>query len=869
MRILFIYLAFMQCFLFSNESIVLHIEKNLQEIGEKALEVFKSELDYAKSQKLKQVFIFPTGSTPLPFYEKMVASFFEGKLDLSQAVFFNMDEYVGLDRQDPNSYYFYMDTHLYHYITPNLSKEKLEHFGLRPLTKKECSNKKRRLRLNEQIEEFCSLLLEESKQNLNTLEVLENVTFKLKSTSRTFKYLEQDYMNDRALPSFQILRSLIEKDITLRSFCPKMSNIHRLHGSASDLESEVKSYRESLLGYLEDPGSWVTCFGGIGVEPAHIAFNDFNSEELFIDSERSEEEKNQLALNSETRLISLSLGTRDTNARFFEGNVSQVPTQAITIGFKEIFLSNRIVILATGASKKKPLYHLFASKPSYQVPASLLQCYDKGELTFLIDEKSYGLGQSQSLFSLNILQKKDALVYNNNSSNHMSFWDVPKSSTPTLLYKGQVKTDSSLKYASIPKNKKVLWVKEGKLHYSLWRRFKDNDNKIEMATKLDLPSLKKQILKVKPDILVLPYTHYFSKNLSELNEFLKAEFEGKPILGIFYDIGASYCNVHLPLSKSDMKNKALALKKFHQTQSKRTNFDLITQEMGRVINPVSPFLESFTFFKLKLHENKIHRVLFPKNTYIKKGYKKNKKLKDQTVFSFREGDLVISVSPHPDDTEIGLGGMVQHLGRENIPLVVFNATSGHRAQIHQDDLVNHPYMPDDLIEKASLLSENWVEDKEIKAEARKLESLEALAFLNPKVKVCQLDLPFYDEQVFSKEDREIIDKAFKAHIQKTKRLIVFLPHPSDQHQTHRQTYQIFRERLLYFLKDHPDQEVILAYYTTPWTGHWNLYDYSYKNGSKLSALTGAEQLIGHGQSPPKQNLLGGSLAHKYRLFYFK
>jgi len=75
----------------------------------------------------------------------------------------------------------------------------------------------------------------------------------------------------------------------------------------------------------------------------------------------------------------------------------------------------------------------------------------------------------------------------------------------------------------------VLWVKSGKLHYSLWRRFKDNDNKIEIATQQNLPSFKKQILKVKPDILILPYTHYFAKVLPELNKFLKAEFKGQPI----------------------------------------------------------------------------------------------------------------------------------------------------------------------------------------------------------------------------------------------------------------------------------------------------------------------------------------------------
>lgn len=50
-----------------------------------------------------------TGSTPIAFYEKLVAS----DLDMSQLVSVNLDEYVGLAADNDQSYAYFMDQHLF------------------------------------------------------------------------------------------------------------------------------------------------------------------------------------------------------------------------------------------------------------------------------------------------------------------------------------------------------------------------------------------------------------------------------------------------------------------------------------------------------------------------------------------------------------------------------------------------------------------------------------------------------------------------------------------------------------------------------------------------------------------------------------
>lgn len=50
----------------------------------------------------------PTGSTPLGVYKELIAHYKAGRLSFANVVTFNMDEYVGLDENHPQSYHRFM-----------------------------------------------------------------------------------------------------------------------------------------------------------------------------------------------------------------------------------------------------------------------------------------------------------------------------------------------------------------------------------------------------------------------------------------------------------------------------------------------------------------------------------------------------------------------------------------------------------------------------------------------------------------------------------------------------------------------------------------------------------------------------------------
>jgi len=50
----------------------------------------------------------PTGSSPLPVYKRLVELYEEGKVSFKDVVSFNMDEYVGIPRDHPESYHTFM-----------------------------------------------------------------------------------------------------------------------------------------------------------------------------------------------------------------------------------------------------------------------------------------------------------------------------------------------------------------------------------------------------------------------------------------------------------------------------------------------------------------------------------------------------------------------------------------------------------------------------------------------------------------------------------------------------------------------------------------------------------------------------------------
>tara|TARA_R110002095_G_scaffold128771_2_gene111538 strand:- start:1137 stop:3191 length:2055 start_codon:yes stop_codon:yes gene_type:complete len=73
-----------------------------------------NEVIKALKEKPTCVVLLPTGSTPEKMYREIVAHFKKDlSLDLSQAKFFNLDEYVGLPPTHPLSYAYYMEHYFY------------------------------------------------------------------------------------------------------------------------------------------------------------------------------------------------------------------------------------------------------------------------------------------------------------------------------------------------------------------------------------------------------------------------------------------------------------------------------------------------------------------------------------------------------------------------------------------------------------------------------------------------------------------------------------------------------------------------------------------------------------------------------------
>ncbi|MEN9946425.1 MAG: hypothetical protein RLZZ293_811 [Pseudomonadota bacterium] len=58
----------------------------------------------------------PTGSTPLDMYRELIKLNQEGKVSFKYVVTFNMDEYVGLAEDHPESYHYYMHHNFFQYI---------------------------------------------------------------------------------------------------------------------------------------------------------------------------------------------------------------------------------------------------------------------------------------------------------------------------------------------------------------------------------------------------------------------------------------------------------------------------------------------------------------------------------------------------------------------------------------------------------------------------------------------------------------------------------------------------------------------------------------------------------------------------------
>ena len=134
------------------------------------------------------------------------------------------------------------------------------------------------------------------------------------------------------------------------------NNVHILNGNAEDLMAECQAYEEAIVA----AGGIDLFMGGVG-EDGHIAFNEpFSS------------------LQSRTRIKTLTSDTIAVNSRFFGGDISKVPTQALTEGVATILDARKVMILATGPKKARALRHAIEGSYNHQWTLSALQTHPAG-----------------------------------------------------------------------------------------------------------------------------------------------------------------------------------------------------------------------------------------------------------------------------------------------------------------------------------------------------------------------------------------------------------------------------------------------------------------------------------------------------------
>lgn len=94
---------------------------------------------FRPSAKRPFVLGLPTGSTPLSVYKELINMFKAGKISFEHVVTFNMDEYIGIDENHPQSYAKFMYDNFFYHI--DIKKENINILdGMTKDYAKECLN---------------------------------------------------------------------------------------------------------------------------------------------------------------------------------------------------------------------------------------------------------------------------------------------------------------------------------------------------------------------------------------------------------------------------------------------------------------------------------------------------------------------------------------------------------------------------------------------------------------------------------------------------------------------------------------------------------------------------------------------------------
>jgi len=210
----------------------------------------------AKAAKTTKPFVLglPTGGTPVGTYKELVRMYKAGEISFKNVITFNMDEYVGLPVEHPESYHSFMAHNFFDHV--DVPRE----------------------------------------------------------------------------------------------------NINILDGNAKDLQKECEQYEERI----KAAGGIDLFMGGVG-EDGHLAFNEPYT-----------------SLSSRTHCQVLTYDTILVNSRFFDNDMSKVPTKALSVGVGTVMDSKEVMILAFGHKKARAVAQAVEGAYSHVCTLSALQNHPNG-----------------------------------------------------------------------------------------------------------------------------------------------------------------------------------------------------------------------------------------------------------------------------------------------------------------------------------------------------------------------------------------------------------------------------------------------------------------------------------------------------------
>jgi glucosamine-6-phosphate deaminase len=171
----------------------------------------------------------------------------------------------------------------------------------------------------------------------------------------------------------QRYRNVIAQELVERvDFAP--GSVQGPGGLAEDLVGACAAYEAAIAA----AGGVDLQILGIGTD-GHIGFNEPGS-----------------SLASRTRVKTLTEQTRADNARFFGGDIDQVPQHCLTQGLGTIMAARHVVLIANGRAKADAVHQLVEGPVSAMWPATILQHHP--HVTVLIDNAAAGRLQLADYF---------------------------------------------------------------------------------------------------------------------------------------------------------------------------------------------------------------------------------------------------------------------------------------------------------------------------------------------------------------------------------------------------------------------------------------------------------------------------------------